>query len=96
MKTIDYIEICLYIIVKKFQCPEGWRRFGGSCYHLSNTTSTSIEANETCNRLYLNNSQLMQIRNSAEIYYMAHILIENNLPALLFRISPHLFKGKID
>jgi hypothetical protein len=67
---------------------------GGSCYYLSNITSTSIEANDTCNLLHSNHSNLMQIRNTVELFYAAHILTKNNLNALMIDIDPSLLKGK--
>ncbi|CAF0844794.1 unnamed protein product [Adineta steineri] len=80
--------------VNRFQCLEKWQQFGGSCYYLSNITSTVIEANDTCNMAYSNNSQLMQIRHSIELYYAAHFLITNNLPELLIGISSHVLNEK--
>jgi hypothetical protein len=67
---------------------------GGSCYYLSNITSTSIEANDTCNLLHSNHSNLMQIRNTIELFYAAHVLTKNNLSTLMIEIDPHLLKGK--
>ncbi|CAF3884623.1 unnamed protein product [Adineta steineri] len=80
--------------VNRFQCLEKWQQFGGSCYYLSNITSTVIEANDTCNMAYSNNSQLMQVRHSIELYYAAHFLITNNLPELLIGISSHVLNEK--
>ncbi|CAF0859125.1 unnamed protein product [Adineta steineri] len=79
--------------VNRFQCPDKWQRFGGSCYYPSNITSTATEANNTCNMAYSNNSQLMQIRHSIELYYAAHFLITNNLSELLIDISLHVLNG---
>ncbi|CAF1325642.1 unnamed protein product [Adineta steineri] len=80
--------------VNRFRCPKGWRRLGGSCYYLSNTTSTPTEANHTCNLLHSNHSNLMQIRNTVELFYAAHVLTKNNLPSLMIDIDPNLLKGK--
>ncbi|CAF1171105.1 unnamed protein product [Adineta steineri] len=77
-------------VINRFQCLEKWQRFGGSCYYPSNITSTATEANNTCNMAYSNNSQLMQIRHSIELYYAAHFLITNNLSELLIDISSHV------
>jgi hypothetical protein len=38
----------------------------------------------------------MYIGQTIEFYYVAHILIKNNLSELLIQIDPHLSKGKID
>ncbi len=67
---------------------------GGSCYYLSNLTSTPTEANQTCNQLHSNHSNLMQIRNTVELLYAAHVLTKNNLSALMIEIDPKLLKGK--
>jgi hypothetical protein len=67
---------------------------GGSCYYLSNITSTPGEANQTCNQLHSNHSNLMQIRNTVELFYAAHVLTKNNLSALMIDIDPKLLKGK--
>ncbi len=86
---------CLFffILVNRFRCPKGWRRLGGSCYYLSNITSTPSEANQTCNQLHSNHSNLMQIRNTVELFYAAHVLTKNNLSALMIDIDPNLLKG---
>ncbi|CAF4290448.1 unnamed protein product [Rotaria sp. Silwood2] len=80
--------------VNRFRCPKGWRRLGGSCYYLSDIRSTSIDANNTCNRLHSNHSNLMQIRNTVELFYAAHVLTKNNLSTLLIDMDPNLLKGK--
>ncbi len=67
---------------------------GGSCYYLSNITSTPGEANQTCDQLHSNHSNLMQIRNTVELFYAAHVLTKNNLSELLIDIDPKLLKGK--
>jgi len=38
----------------------------------------------------------MQIRYTIEIYFAVHILIKNDLSALLLQINPRLIKGKTD
>ena len=53
------------------------------------------EGNHTCNLIYLNASQLMQIRHPVELFYAAHILDTNDLPSLLIEINSRLFKSKI-
>ncbi len=83
-----------FFLVNRFRCPKGWRRLGGSCYYLSNLTSTPTEANQTCNQLHSNHSNLMQIRNTVELLYAAHVLTKNNLSALMIEIDPKLLKGK--
>ncbi len=80
--------------MSRFRCPKGWKRLGGSCYYLSNLTSTSIDANYTCNYLHSNLSNLMQIRNTVELFYAVHVLSRNNLPSLMIDIHPNLLKGK--
>ncbi|CAF4001555.1 unnamed protein product [Adineta steineri] len=80
----------MFVSVNRFQCLEKWQRFGGSCYYPSNITSTATEANDTCNMAYSNDSQLMQIRHSIELYYAAHFLMTNNLSELLIDISLHV------
>lgn len=81
-------------LVNRFRCPKGWRRLGGSCYYLSNITSTPFEANETCHALHSNQSNLMQIRNTIELFYAAHVLTKNNLSALMIELDPTAFRGK--
>ena len=81
--------------MNRFECPKGWRRFGGSCYYLSNVTSTVDTANQTCTHLHLNNSRLTRIRHPVEFYYAAHVLVKNDLSALLVQIDPCLSHGKI-
>ncbi|CAF3690473.1 unnamed protein product [Rotaria sordida] len=80
--------------VNRFRCPKGWRRLGGSCYYLSDVRSTSTIANDTCNHLHSNHSNLMQIRNAVELFYAAHVLTKNNLSSLMIDIDPNLLKGK--
>lgn len=80
--------------VNRFRCPKGWRRLGGSCYYLSNLTSTPFEANDTCNQLHSNHSNLMQIRNTVELFYAAHVLTKYNLSALMVELDSNLLKGK--
>jgi hypothetical protein len=80
-------------IVNQLQCPKGWRHFGGSCYYLSNTTSTSIQADRRCNLLNSNHSNLMQIRNKVDLFYAVHVLTDNKLSALMIDIDPNLLKG---
>ncbi|CAF4499532.1 unnamed protein product [Rotaria socialis] len=80
--------------VNRFRCPKGWRRLGGSCYYLSDVKSIAVHANDTCNLLHSNHSNLMQIRNSIELFYAAHILTKNNLSSLIIEIDPDLLKGK--
>ncbi len=67
---------------------------GGSCYYLSNITSIPSEANQTCNEIHSNHSNLMQIRNTLELFYAAHVLTKHNLTALMIEIEPNLLKGK--
>ncbi len=73
--------------VNRFDCPTGWRYLGGSCYYLS------TEANQTCNLLHSNRSNLMQIRNIVQLFYAANILIKNNLSTLMIEIDRNLLKG---
>jgi hypothetical protein len=35
----------------------------------------------------------MQIRNTVELFYAAHVLTKNNLSALMIDIDPNLLKG---
>ncbi|CAF1346175.1 unnamed protein product [Adineta ricciae] len=77
-------------IVNRFQCPIGWQRFGGSCHHLSNVSSTVSIANDICNTNIFNGSQLMYIKHMDEFNYVAHILIKNNLSELLIQIDSRL------
>ncbi|CAF4179026.1 unnamed protein product, partial [Adineta steineri] len=81
----------------RYRCPKGWERVGISCYYLSNITSTSIHANDTCNLLHSNLSNLIQIKNTIQLFYAAHLLIKNNLSSLIINIHPNLlqdFLGK--
>ncbi len=66
---------------------------GGSCHYLSKITSTSTQANHTCNQLHSNRSNLMQIRNTIELFYAAHVLTKNNLSALMIEIDPNFLTG---
>ena len=91
LRTILFIFS--FSLVNRFRCPKGWRRLGGSCYYLSNLTSTSVEANLTCNFLHSNQSNLMQIRNTVELFYAAHVLTKNNLSSLMIDIDMNLLKG---
>jgi hypothetical protein len=86
--------LSLFVLVNRFRCPKNWKRLGGSCYYLSNLTSTSTDANETCHQLHSNRSNLMQIRNTVELFYAAHVLTKNNLSMLMVDIDPDLLKGK--
>jgi hypothetical protein len=86
-------EIMDIALVNRMRCPKGWRRFGGSCYSLSNVTSTSVKVNQTCTSLH-RDASLMYIRQSAELFYAAYILTTNHLEMLMIEINPHLFKGK--
>ncbi|CAF4643176.1 unnamed protein product [Rotaria sp. Silwood1] len=79
--------------VSRFHCPKGWKRVGASCYYLSNVSSTSVTANNTCN-LHSNLSNLIQIQNVVELFYVAHVLSRNKLPSIMISIDPKLFKGK--
>ena len=80
----------LVSVVNPLDCPKGWTHFGGSCYYLSKVTSTSTQANATCNPLH---SNLIQIRNTVELLYAAHVVTKNNLSALMIDIDPNLLKG---
>ncbi|UJR37331.1 hypothetical protein I4U23_030039 [Adineta vaga] len=80
--------------VSRFRCPKGWKRLGGSCYYLSNLTSTSIDANYTCNLIHSNLSNLMQIRNTVELFYAAHVLTKNNLSSLIIDVESSLLRGR--
>ncbi|CAF3831803.1 unnamed protein product, partial [Rotaria sp. Silwood1] len=77
----------------RFHCPKGWKRVGASCCYLSNVSSTSVTANNTCN-LHSNLSNLIQIQNVVELFYVAHVLSRNKLPSIMISIDPKLFKGK--
>ena len=83
-----------FSLVNRFRCPKGWRRLGGSCYYLSNITSFPSEANETCHQLHSNQSNLMQIRHTIELFYATHVLTKYNLSALMIEIEPNLLRGK--
>jgi hypothetical protein len=82
------------LLVNRFRCPKGWKRLGGSCYYLSNLTSTSTNVNYTCNFLHSNLSNLIQIRNAVELFYATHVLLRNNWSSLMINIHPNLLKGK--
>jgi hypothetical protein len=84
----------MFILVSRFRCPKGWKRVGGSCYYFSNITSISSDANYTCNQLYSNLSNLMQIRNAVELLYAGHVLSRNNLTSLMIDIDPRLIRGE--
>jgi hypothetical protein len=84
----------LCFIVSRFRCPENWQRFGSSCYYLSNLTSTSFEANYTCNFLHFENSKLIYIRRSVELFYVAHVMTMNHINTSLIEIDPSYLKGK--
>ena len=86
----------LFFLVNRFRCPKGWRRLGGSCYYLSDVASLPSEANQTCNEVHSNQSNLMQIRNTLELFYAAHVLSKNNLTGLMIEIDPNLLKGNTD
>jgi hypothetical protein len=92
-----FLDMDLYFnffsLVDRLDCPKGWRHFGSSCYYLSKITSTSTQANHTCNILQSNHSNLMQIRNTVELFYAAHVLTKNNLSALMIDIDPKSLKG---
>ncbi|CAF4703611.1 unnamed protein product, partial [Rotaria sp. Silwood2] len=77
----------------RFRCPKGWKRVGASCYYLSNVSSTSVTANNTCN-LHSNYSNLIQIQNVVELFYVAHVLSRNKLSSIMVSIDPKLFKEK--
>ncbi|CAF4233905.1 unnamed protein product, partial [Adineta steineri] len=78
--------------VNRYRCPKGWKRVGISCYYLSNITSTSIHANYTCNLLHSNLSNLIQIKNTIQLFYATHLLIKNNLSSLIINIHPNLLQ----
>ncbi|CAF0929613.1 unnamed protein product [Adineta ricciae] len=80
--------------VNRFRCPKGWKRLGGSCYYLSNLTSSAIDANYTCNLMYSNLSNLMQVRHTVELFYAAHVLSRNNLSSLIIDVDPSLLQGR--
>ena len=56
-------------------------------------TSTSNEANETCHLLYSNKSNLIQIGNTMELFYAGHILMRNNISALMIEIDRQFLNG---
>ncbi|CAF4832309.1 unnamed protein product [Rotaria magnacalcarata] len=80
--------------VNRFRCPKGWKRLGGSCYYLPNLTSLPTTANGTCNYLHSNLSNIIQVRNAVELFYVAHVLARNDLSALMISVDTSLFKGK--
>ncbi len=88
--------LVLFFLANRFRCPKGWRRFGGSCYYLSNITSLSSEANQACNEIHSSHSNLMRIRNAVELSYAAHVLTKNDLSSLMIEIEPNLLQGKAD
>ena len=86
--------LIIFVLVTRLRCPKGWKRLGGSCYYLSSLTSTSTDANYTCNQLHSNASNLMQIRNAVELFYATHILSRNNFTSLMVDIDPSLLRGE--
>ena len=84
----------MYLSANHYKCREGWERFGGSCYYLSNVSQIISEVNKTCNETYLNNSQLMKIEHIGELFYAAHYLMKHDLSELLIEINSHSIKGK--
>jgi hypothetical protein len=52
-------------------------------------------ASQTCIR-YSNNSQLMKIRHSPELFYAAYVLKIHNQQELMIEIDSKLLKSKID
>jgi hypothetical protein len=81
------------VLTNQMHCPKEWYPFGGSCYSLANVTSTPMEVNRTCLALHLNAS-LMYIRQSAELFFAAYLLIENELETLIVQFAPHLLDSK--
>ncbi|CAF3743493.1 unnamed protein product, partial [Rotaria sp. Silwood1] len=79
----------------QLSCPKGWRRLGGSCYYVSNITSTSNEANYTYSLFHSNHSQLMQIRNSIGLFYATYILTKNNFSSLMLNMDPQMIKSEL-
>ncbi|CAF4805664.1 unnamed protein product, partial [Rotaria socialis] len=80
--------------VNRFRCPKGWKRLGGSCYYLPDLTALPTTANGTCNYLHSNLSNIIQVRNAVELFYVAHVLTRNDLSALMVSVDTSLFKGK--
>lgn len=81
-------------LVRRIQCPKGWKRLGGSCYFVSNQTDTPSDANLTCKRRQIDHSSLIQIRSAIELVYAAHVLIRNNFSSLIITIDPNIIKGE--
>jgi hypothetical protein len=52
-----------------------------------------MEANQTCIALH-SNASLMYIRQSAELFFAAYLLIENQLETLIVQFAPHLLDSK--
>lgn len=92
-QSVNKVSI-VFISVNRLRCPKGWKRIGGSCYLLPDVTSKSTLANETCNLVHSNRSNLMQIRHTVELLYAAHVLTKYNLSALLIELDPQWMKGK--
>ncbi|CAF3957518.1 unnamed protein product [Rotaria magnacalcarata] len=84
-------EYC-YALVNRFRCPKEWKRVGGSCYYLSAFTSVSATVNKSCHDVHSNRSHLIQIQNTVELFYAAHVLLKNNLSSLLLSVDPKLIK----
>lgn len=80
----DFEILLFFLLVNQLHCPKTSTHFGGSCYYLSEIKSTPTKANQKCNQLH---SNLMQIRNTVQLFYAAHILIKNNLSALIIDID---------
>lgn len=78
----------------RFRCLKGWRQFGGACYYPSIMESTPDNANQTCNLLQVNNTQIMRIRHIVELSYAAHLCATQNLTELLIEIDPQIFNSK--
>ncbi|CAF0753896.1 unnamed protein product [Adineta ricciae] len=81
-------------IVDQLRCSKGWKQFGGSCYYPSLMISTVDKANETCQRLQVNNTHLMRIKHVPELSYAAHLYATNTLIELLVEVDPELLKSK--
>ncbi len=94
-QQIKLIKYSCYMLVERFQCPNGWERFGGSCYFFPSTKSMPNRTSQICSH-YSNNSQLMKIRHLSEIYYAAYSLKIHDRKGLILEIDPKLLKGKIN
>ena len=55
--------------------------------------STPDKANQTCNLLQVNNTQLMRIRHPVELSYAAHLYFTQNLTELLIETDPRIFNS---